>query len=189
MSESPESTDQEPAQGPASEELVEQLDAHGAVVAVVSRAEMRARNYWHRNIIVLLQRSSGHVVVHQRAGWKDLFPSYWDVVFGGVPAVGESDRAAAIRELAEEAGLVVNSDDLVDLGLRVWEGPGLRWHGRLFLISDDRRLAPVDGEVVAVAEVPLGELGAWMERRPVCPDSKSVVGALLAGGPTSGSTG
>ena len=114
--------------GPA-DELVEELDANGEIVGVVTRGEMRTQNLWHRNVIVMVRRSSGRIVVHQRADWKDVFPSMWDAVFGGVPNVGETDREAAARELAEEAGLIVDADALVDLGPRVWDGPELRWHG------------------------------------------------------------
>ena len=102
----------------AGAELVEELDEDGRVVGVVSRSEMRARNLWHRNVIVMVRRSSGALVVHKRADWKDVFPSMWDVAFSGVPAVGESWPEAAARELAEEAGLTVAPGDLADLGPR-----------------------------------------------------------------------
>ena len=50
--------------------------------------------------------SSGAVLAHQRASWKDIWPSRWDLAFGGVCAVGEPWDDAASRELAEEAGIV-----------------------------------------------------------------------------------
>ena len=166
--------------GPGAE-LVEELDEAGQVVGVVSRAEMRAANLWHRNVIVMVRRSSGALVVHQRADWKDVFPSMWDVAFSGVPAVGESWPEAAARELAEEAGLAVAPADLVDLGPRVCDVGDIRWHGRVFEVTDDRELTPADGEVVALDEVPVPDLPIWMSQTPVCPDSVELVNDLFLG--------
>ena len=168
----------QPNDGPGAE-LVEELDEAGRVVGVVSRAEMRAANLWHRNVIVMVRRSSGALVVHQRADWKDVFPSMWDVAFSGVPAVGESWPEAAARELAEEAGLAVAPADLVDLGPRVCDVGDIRWHGRVFEVTDDRELTPADGEVVALAEVPVPDLPTWMSQTPVCPDSMELVNDLF----------
>ena len=168
------------APGSPGAELVEELDEEGRVVGVVSRSEMRARNLWHRNVIVMVRRSSGALVVHQRADWKDVFPSMWDVAFSGVPAVGESWSEAAARELAEEASLAVAPDDLADLGPRVCDIGDIRWHGRVFEVTDDRELAPADGEVVALDEVPVSDLPAWITQTPVCPDSIELVNDLFS---------
>lgn len=163
----------------AGAELVEELDEDGRVVGVVSRSEMRTRNLWHRNVIVMVRRSSGALVVHKRADWKDVFPSMWDVAFSGVPAVGESWPEAAARELAEEAGLTVAPGDLADLGPRVCDVGDIRWHGRVFEVTDDRELTPADGEVVALDEVPVPDLPAWIAQTPVCPDSIELVNDLF----------
>ena len=167
------------APGSPGAEQVEELDEDGRVVGVVSRSEMRARNLWHRNVIVMVRRSSGALVVHQRADWKDVFPSMWDVAFSGVPAVGESWPEAAARELAEEAGLTVAPNDLADLGPRVCDIGDIRWHGRVFEVTDDRELAPADGEVVALDEVPVSDLPAWITQVPVCPDSIELANDLF----------
>ena len=153
------------------EELVEELDESGAVVAVVTRARMRAENLLHRNVMVVVRRTNGAVVVHQRADWKDVNPSMWDIAFGGVPNVGEPDIDAAVRELAEEAGLVVHADDLTDLGPAQWSDETLRWIGRIFQIVDDREIDPADGEVVAVREVLPIDLANWSVEVEVCSDS------------------
>ncbi len=171
----------QPSEAEPGAELVEELDEAGQVVGVVSRAEMRAANLWHRNVIVMVRRSSGALVVHQRADWKDVFPSMWDVAFSGVPAVGEAWPEAAARELAEEAGLAVAPGDLVDLGPRVCDVGDIRWHGRVFEVTDDRELTPADGEVVALDEVPVPDLPAWMSQTPVCPDSVELVNDLFLG--------
>lgn len=166
------------SEGGPGAELVEELDAEGRVVGVVTRAEMRRRNLWHRNVAVTVVRPEDRVVVHQRADWKDVHPSLWDVAFGGVPAVGEDDLGAAVRELAEEAGLEISGADLVDLGDGVVDDEWTRWHGRFFLLFTDAPVVPADGEVTEVAEIPAAELTTWAMTTPLCPDASLLLGRL-----------
>lgn len=86
-------------------ELVEWVDEHDRVLAIVSRGRMRAENLRHRSVAIIVTSSDGRLLVHQRAATKDLRPSWWDLAAGGVRGVGESADAAARRELAEELGI------------------------------------------------------------------------------------
>lgn len=121
--------------------------------------------------------ASTTVVVHQRADWKDVYPGYWDLAFGGVCGVAEPWLASARRELAEEAGI----DDAVvfpvGAGRHVDDTGSV--FGAVFLALSTRFPQPEDGEVVAVDIVEIGRLEAWMEGRPVCPDSKAMVTTVL----------
>lgn len=156
--------------GSPADELVEVIDADGNVERIVTRAEMRAQNLPHRNIAVVVQRADGRLVVHQRADWKDVYPSLWDVAFGGVPAVGEPDAEAAVREVAEEAGIAISADDLRPLGRRARATESVSWVGVFFLLVTDAELYPADGEVAQMAEVTPDELREWARTHPLCPD-------------------
>jgi len=133
------------------------------------------------------------LVVHRRAEWKDVYPGYWDLAFGGVCAVGERWLESAERELAEEAGLptraTVDRADahtvpVLPVAAGRYVDDRAETFGAIFVAFSDREPAPVDGEVVALDHVPLGELAVWVEGRPICPDSKAmvvpVVSSLLA---------
>ncbi len=161
--------------GDPGDELVEEVDGTGAVLRVVTRRQMRAENLRHRNVAVFVQRSSGSIVVHQRAAWKDVHPSLWDLAFGGVPDVGESDLDAAARELSEEAGLHVGPEDLIDLGGGANEDGSTRWVARFFVVRSDAPLTPDDGEVVQMAEVAVRDLETWAKSHPLCPDVVALV--------------
>lgn len=162
------------------DEPVEELGPDGDVIGIVPRWRMREQNLLHRNVLVVVRRPHGAVVVHQRADWKDVNPSMWDLAFGGVPAVGESDAEAAVRELAEEAGLGVAEGDLVDLGAAEWSDDAVRWIGRIYELVTEREIEPADGEVVAVDEVMPIDLANWSVAVPVCPDSAWVLVPRLA---------
>lgn len=178
--------------GPPSDpgdELVEVVDRRGGVVEVVTRRRIRAETLRHRCTYVavvagppdLLDPTRPEasidgdtlVVVHQRADWKDTCPSYWDVAFGGICGVGEEWEAAALRELAEEAGIVDAS--LVDLGPGDYEAEDGRVVGRVYLTAWPEEPTCADGEVVAVDRVALGDLDRWVRSVPVCPDSALIV--------------
>lgn len=160
------------------DELVELVDAAGAVIDVVTRRDMRARaGARHRCTYVVVLRSSGAVVVHQRAPWKDVAPSAWDIAFGGVCGVGEGWHESATRELAEEAGL--SDVPLTELGEGTWTDGHAALIGRVYLARTDAPLRPADGEVVALAEVEVADLDSWMAVSDLVADSPPVVLPLL----------
>lgn len=161
----------------ASLELVDVVDDDGRVTGTVTRAEMRERNLRHRSVFVAVVSSADSVAVHQRAAWKDLWPSWWDVAFGGVVAAGEDWEAAARRELAEEAGidLVAEGIDLELLVEGTFDAVGCRERARVFLVRHDGPLACNDGEVAWTGWVRRADLPAWSTERRLAPDSAALV--------------
>lgn len=172
-----------PDPSPASEP-VEVLDAEGRVVGNVTRAEMRRRNLPHRAVYVLVVDGADRLLVHRRADWKDVWPSRWDVAFGGVAGIGEAPIENARRELAEEAGIEA---PLRRLGHGSYEDGEVRVRGDVFLVRHEGPFTFPDGEVVATDWVPLEGIRRWLEDRPVCPDSVSIALPLLPG--ASGASG
>ena len=53
-------------------ELVDIVDDDDRVVATVTRAEMRAGRLRHRCVFLVVRRSDGRVLVHQRSSAKDI---------------------------------------------------------------------------------------------------------------------
>ena len=164
----------------ASDELVEVLDERGKVVDVVTRAQMRAENLRHRSVAVAVLHD-GRVLAHQRAAWKDVWPSRWDVAFGGVCDVGETWPAAALRELAEEAGISVGEEELLDLGDDRFESDEVRLVGRLYAVDHAGPFTFTDGEVQATEWVALSGLDDWLATHDVVDDSRALVVPRLLG--------
>lgn len=172
----------------AADELVDLVDVDDNVVEVVTRAEMRSRGAGarHRACYVAVVTSRDELVVHRRADWKDVYPGFWDVAFGGVLGAGEAWDHAARRELLEEAGI---DAEVTLLGLGVWEQPDVALNGRIYLAHHDGPYPCPDGEVVEVATVPLAEVAGWAAGRDVCPDSAALVLPLVEPQPAPGEPG
>ncbi len=163
------------------DELVEVVDEAGHVVRLATRAEMRADNLLHRSVGVVVVTTAGDVVTHRRADWKDVWPGRWDVCFGGVAGVGEDWRTAAVRELAEEAGVDANPSALRELGRGTFADDDVSAHARIYLTTHDGPFHPADGEVAELVLVPLRGLDQWLAGRDLCADSAALVVPLLAG--------
>lgn len=156
----------------AAAQLVEHVDAEGNVLAIVTRAEMRARSLRHRSVYIAVLDQYDRLLVHKRAPWKDVFPGAWDLAFGGVCDVGESWADSAVRELREEAGV---SGDLTDHGPVQFEAPGVALVGHLYTCRHEGPFSFDDGEVTDVRWVPLAELASFVAANVVPPDSAKIV--------------
>ena len=161
------------------DELVDVLDGTGAVVEVRTRREVREGNLLHRSVFIAVIDSADRIVVHQRAPWKDVWPSRWDLCFGGVVDSGESVADAAVRELAEEAGVVLDVGALEHLGDERYADDLVREFGTVYLARSDGPFTFPDGEVAASDRVPLTLLDAWVRERTMVPDSLAIVLPLL----------
>jgi len=164
------------------DELVEIVDANGRVEAIVSRRDMRATHGRHRAVCVAVLSTDGRILIHQRAADKDVWPSRWDIAFGGVVGVGEPWDDSARRELAEEAGLV--DVRLVEVGRGNYDDNEVSMVGRVYVAVSDGPFEFVDGEVVDMAWITMSDLAVTLERltpdqTEFCPDSLAVVAPIL----------
>jgi isopentenyldiphosphate isomerase len=158
--------------------LVDVVDEQGQVTGSATRREIRAGNLLHRSVFVAVLDADGQLVVHQRADWKDIWPSRWDVAFGGVVDAGEGWRSAAARELQEEAGITAA---LEHLGPGRYEDDAVREVAEVYLARSAGPFTFPDGEVAAADRVGLADLDRWLATHDVVPDSIAIVVPLLTG--------
>ena len=151
----------------SSDELVEEVDADGNVLRVLTRAEMRAQHLRHRAVYLLVVHG-GQLLVHQRAAHKDVWPGRWDVAAGGVVGAGESWDDAARRELREELGVEA---DPVPVGAGAWETEDVKVLGRVYVVDHAGPFHFDDGEVVEARFVDAGGLSQLLATEAMCPDS------------------
>jgi isopentenyldiphosphate isomerase len=157
-------------------DLVDVVDEDDRVIGTATRERMRAEGLRHRAVYVVVRTSDDQVVVHRRAGWKDVYPDAWDCCFGGVLDAGEAWPEAAARELAEEAGVVA---PLRFLRAGSYDDGATAVNGQVYEAVHDGPYPCPDGEVVEVRRVPRSELEAFLADRVHCPDSVELVVPLL----------
>ncbi|MDT0468350.1 NUDIX hydrolase [Streptomyces gibsoniae] len=86
-------------------ELVERVDEHDRVLAVVDRAEAIREGWLHRVATIVCRNEGGRFLVHRRPDDASRFPGQLNWMLGGAADVGESYQEAAARELEEELGV------------------------------------------------------------------------------------
>ena len=155
-----------------SSEIIDHVDDTGAVIATVTRAEMRAANLMHRSVFIAVINDADQILVHRRADWKDVWPDAWDIAVGGVVSAGEAWELAAARELVEEVGI---SAELSYLGVGIYVDDHVQEFARVYMARSEGPFSFDDGEVAEAAWVPISQLREWLDGRPVCPDSIALV--------------
>lgn len=80
-----------------------------------SREEVHKKGLWHKTVHVWVMNSKGHLLLQKRTMTKETFPGYWDISCAGHIDAGEIPLRAAVRELEEELGFIVDEKELVYL--------------------------------------------------------------------------
>ncbi|MCP9618588.1 NUDIX domain-containing protein [Nocardia otitidiscaviarum] len=110
-------------------EMIALYDADGREVGAEDRAVVYARGLWHASAGVLVRSGDGtRVYVHRRTETKSVFAGMHDCLAGGVVEPGERPEQTAVRELAEELGIVLDGGARPRPVTRAsWDGS---WAGR-----------------------------------------------------------
>lgn len=161
------------------DELVALLDSDGRVCGSAPRSVMRRDNLRHAATGVLVRNAAGDIYVHQRTATKDVYPSYYDFMAGGVVAAGEDPYDAVVRELAEELG--ITGVDLVKLPEGDYADDATSYHAYLYSCVWDGPIQHQPSEVAWGAWMTPAELVAKLDDPswPVMPDTAALVGPLV----------
>jgi isopentenyldiphosphate isomerase len=100
-----------------SDELIDIVDENNQPTGVQKMKSLAHQDgSWHRSAHVWIYNSCGEILLQLRAKDKPLAPDCWDVSAAGHVAAGENVKTSALRELAEELGVVAKVDDLEFIG-------------------------------------------------------------------------
>lgn len=170
------------------DELVDVVDADDVVVAQVPRRRMRAERLRHRAAFVIVNTTDGRLLVHRRAGTKDLWPDRWDIGAGGVVGAGEAPGDAAARELAEELG--VSDVDLVPVLVGAYCDADVDVVGYVWRAVTDGPFRMDDGEVVELRLVDRAAMERMLATETWVPDAVAMLSleVLFPGQPADATT-
>jgi isopentenyldiphosphate isomerase len=153
-------------------EMVDIVDETNVVTGCLTRQEVRSQNLLHRGVGILVYNCKGEVYVHQRTSTKDLFPSMFDMLVGGVVSSGEDYLTAARREVQEELG--VENDDLEELFHHLYLGPKNRSWIAVYRVLWDGPISHQAEEIAWGGWMAEPDLKAWSETVEIVPDGLSV---------------
>jgi isopentenyldiphosphate isomerase len=78
-----------------------------------SRQEAIARGAWCRSTNIFVLNPAGEVLCHQRSLQKERMPGVWFTHLGGHVSKEETFESNALKELEEEAGIIVPATQLL----------------------------------------------------------------------------
>jgi isopentenyl-diphosphate delta-isomerase len=163
------------------DEPLDLVDENDKVIGVAALRSCLEQGLLHRAVAVLVLRSTGRILLQQRSK-RDLWhPGLWTLSCTGHVREGETYRAAARRELAEELGLrsplrvfsKLLLPPISSRGLTEWE-----WVS-LFISKSDQHVTADPAELETVKEVSTSELRRMLAEPRLTPDAKILLGAFL----------
>ena len=100
-------------------ELLDIWDASGKPTGqVLEKSIAHQKGLFHPTVHVWFYTSTPSLLLQKRGANKETFPNLWDVSVAGHVSSGESILDGALREINEEIGLQLKSDDLLLIDVR-----------------------------------------------------------------------
>ncbi len=95
------------------DERVNILDSDGNDTGKTAlKSEAHKNGWFHPTVHIWFYTLDGRVLIQQRAANKETHPLLWDVSVAGHVGAGENIEEAAVREVHEEIGIDIATDEL-----------------------------------------------------------------------------
>jgi isopentenyldiphosphate isomerase len=106
------------------DEFIDILTPDGKPTGKIAlKSEAHKNGWFHATVHIWLYTKEDKILLQKRAMNKKVFPGLWDISVAGHIAAGESILDAALREVHEELGLEIKSEDLLKIGTRMHQVP------------------------------------------------------------------
>jgi isopentenyldiphosphate isomerase len=106
--------------GQSPDEVFDVVDAQDVVIGREFRREIHRRGLLHRAIHIFWLRGDGQLCLQRRSYAKDNCPGLLSTSCAGHVDSGEDYLAAAVRELSEELGILVEPGRLREIDYAPW---------------------------------------------------------------------
>ena len=135
------------------EEILDVYDKNGNYVGVKPKSFCYSKNpgVYYKLVWIWIINSKGEILLQKRAATKKHFPNKWDHPVGGHVKSGEKSVDACVREIGEELGLNIKSEDLKYIGEFLEQ---IYWHiGQVYFLIKDVDITQLKINKKEVAEV------------------------------------
>lgn len=131
---------------------------------ILPKEEFHLKGFYYREVIGFVVNEQGEILLQKRASTKKIKPNLWEVCYGHV-SKGETPDESIIREIGEEIGLEITSQEAITVGIELTEEfYEERYHNTfsyIFLIRTDKKISNFkmqEEEVSALKYVSIQEL-------------------------------
>ncbi|CAM1340329.1 NUDIX hydrolase [Tenacibaculum amylolyticum] len=102
------------------DELIDIVDKNGDYTGKTClKSEAHKYGYFHPTVHIWIYTTDQKILLQKRALTKKVFPGLWDISVAGHVGAGEVIEEAALREVQEEIGFTIFSEQLYKIGTRV----------------------------------------------------------------------
>ncbi len=139
-------------------EILPVVNKKDEVIDTTTREVCHAKKLRHRAVHVFIFNTKGEILVQKRSKDKDEYPSYYEASVSGHVLKNESYEEAAIREIEEEIGIVIEAEELNDRG-KFEAKFGKEHHmAQLFVLFTKKKPEINDGEIESMEWMPKPKL-------------------------------
>ena len=101
------------------EEYFDILDENGNKTGETKlRSLVHRDGDWHKAVHIWIVNDKNEILLQKRSPTKDSHPNMWDISSAGHLSAGDDSISGAIREIKEELGVDVSSEQLELIGIR-----------------------------------------------------------------------
>ncbi|MGT2715677.1 NUDIX hydrolase [Streptococcus respiraculi] len=80
---------------------------------ILERGKVIPKGLYHLVVECIIAHKDGSILFMKRDSTKPAFPNYFEATAGGSALLGESPETAILREMAEETGIQLQTDQLI----------------------------------------------------------------------------
>jgi 16S rRNA (adenine1518-N6/adenine1519-N6)-dimethyltransferase len=144
-------------------ESLQVVDERDHPVRGVDRATVHAEKLLHRAVHIFVLNSESEILLQRRSYRKDTYPRKWDSSAAGHVDVGESYADCALRELAEELGLIAQPTEIGQVAASERTGHEFI---RIFMVRAEEIFELNEQEIETGGFFPLSMVDEWIQMRP-----------------------
>lgn len=98
-------------------ELFDVINENGDFTGKIeTREKCHKEGLWHKAVAVFIINSKNQILLQKRSPYKKAWPNLWDISAGGHVLSEEFGFQSIIREIKEELGTEINSEDILFIG-------------------------------------------------------------------------
>ncbi|MBT3666480.1 MAG: NUDIX domain-containing protein [Opitutae bacterium] len=147
-------------------EIFDVVNLSDQVVRQASRIEVHKDDLFHRAVHIMVSPSPCQWILQKRSGTKDIDPLLWTSSCSGHVDFGEHYIDAAVRECAEELGIVTEHEFLIE----IFRTSPCRETGnefvRFYLLKYQKKINFNTDEVLQTKEFSIGQIEQLIQKHP-----------------------